>query len=696
MSDVDEIRHVADESAQDPIVVEGEVHQQDENEHPVDPEESQEAQMPMTMEAWKKLERELDEMRAKAEKNLEETIRFKEEAKRNAARAEEKLAKAQTKDDAKLTEASAWLTELSSRGNVSMAEYMDAAKRAAAGKYVPEEELSRGMSLSTALPQHDYQPDGGLKDVVMATAKTAGDLLKSVRDLGAHTPDETVRIYQDYLEESVLGKVSKMLERSTEVTESNLMQRALGLVDDSKHGLVAPPALGSVAVDKKMREGFLMAVDTIDSKSGGIEFTKFLERARDYIQNAKTSERSAYHLMSEALKNHEALHLQLRVCERQSVPFHEAWMSIQAADLSGQDAMTAKTKMEEMMRSPPKDIALVASRIEDLACRAEANIRSKSARNRAIERRITDAVVNYVNKYNLALAGKIAERAKFLDIRQEKTMEECAKRKVDYDAVTSKFDHPGWGLTYWLRTQKGWTGAHGRVGDKDEVIRVSEVDYQQDNKAVDRTPPDAPDKPSMGSSAQLVIDELRSVIKKEIEGTTRKLRQANNDKFNQLANKVGKVDKHLSDQERIFAGVQAAKGNGPTIPAYNQRPQNNGPGPGFNARSSGWTRNKESPRNAARTNTSRELVPSRGIVCYLCGIEGHVASQCYTYPGDKVGYVVCHLCGNRHTSACRAVGAGPPSRNNSSRQDNDGAPPYASGQTRNFERGPRWAPNNTQ
>ena len=155
MSDADEIRRVPIEPVRDPIVVEGEVHQADEDDRPVDPVETQEVQTPMTMESWKEIERKLDETRARARKDLEEANRINEEAKQNATVAAEKLAKARTKDDSRLAETSAWLTELASRGNVSMADYNDAAKRAAAGKYVPEEELSRGMALSASLPQHD-------------------------------------------------------------------------------------------------------------------------------------------------------------------------------------------------------------------------------------------------------------------------------------------------------------------------------------------------------------------------------------------------------------------------------------------------------------------------------------------------------------------------------------------------------------
>ena len=590
---------------------------------------------------------EIHAAQVRADRNMDEARIFNMRAKQDEEAASASSAKASHRIDGKTAETSVWLRDLAEGGNISMADYSDAAKRAAAGEYAPADELERSMNLSSSLPQSDYQPDGGIKDVIMATAKVAGDAIEALKKKGVDVTQGNLRVYDNYLHKSVLEKVNKMIEKTKEDTETRLLQQAFGLVDNTKHALVPPPALGNVSADKKMRDAFLMSADPVNAKSGGIEFTRFLERAKDYLQNAKVSERSAYHLMSEGLKDHEALHLQLRVCERQSVPFHEAWISIQAADLSGQDALIARAELDDLLKNPPKDYGLVASKIEDLCCRAEANVRSKAARDRAVERRITDVVVNYVNKYNLALAGKIAERAKFLDIRQEKTMEECARRGVDYDAVTSKFDHPGWGLTYWLRTQKGWTGAHGRVGDPNELIRVAEVDCQPGQMAgnVRSTTKEETEALNNESETQLVISELRSLVKRELGESANQLRQFNEDRMRQIADKLSAVDKQVAGQGRPPNGGNTARRNWTGPPAHGGRSKGRFPGT--------WG---DTNRRAATAGGNPGRGPRTMVKCYLCGEPGHIAPRCHIYPDEKVGFVTCHFCGNRHTSECKARG----------------------------------------
>lgn len=552
----------------------------------------------------------------------------------------------------------AHISSLANNKTMTMDEYETAVRRAKSAGYISEEQKARVMTMNDIVG--NYQPDYGLKDVLLATAKGAASALGKVEELGEDLDLNTTRVRDLFLEDQALSKVSEMLDGAAKRHDSKLISESIGLNSANGRELVPPPILGNNVVDKKTKENWGIMVRGLGKNIGGAVFKRFLQRAREFLQTEKVSPSGAYTLMKDALDGQPAMLTQVELYEQDDTDFHQIWVALQASFSTTDDESVAEEKLKEMLLNPSDDVNEVASIIERNSVLMNSTVEDRALRNRMTEREMTKAVTKYVNMYMIGQTDALKQVIEKLKQNQKEHQEYCARTGQDAEATRIKWNGPGWGLTQWLRERKEYVKPHTMVQRKDQNLparaHIGEVGVApvvpQEDEATREVK-------ALRAEISEVRQELSKAVKRAHDDSNKPFVGGNN-RGNGRGNDRGNNQKRTKNvfSEVVAESKSRAASSGSEIEglkrqvqrltdnlnaAFSRQNRNGRPGDGRGNQGQGAGGNGFASGNNA---------PMRGA-CFLCKRENHWANVCRTYPGERPGPNVCQTCGGRHTSPCK-------------------------------------------
>ena len=597
----------------------------------------------------------------------------------------------------------AHISSLAQNKSMTMDEYETAVRRAESAGYISEEQKARVMTMNDVVS--NYQPDYGLKDVLLATAKGTASALGKVEELGEDLDMNTTRVRELFLEDQALSKVAEMLDSATKRHDSKLISESIGLSSANGRELVPPPILGNNVVDKKTKENWGIMVRGLGKNIGGAVFKRFLQRAREFLQTEKVSPSGAYTLMKDALESQPAMLTQVELYEQDDTDFHQIWVALQASFSTTDDESIAEERIKEMLQNPPDDVNEVASIIERNSVLMNSTVEDRALRNRMVEREMTKIVTKYVNMYMIGQTDALKQVIEKLKQNQKEHQEYCARTGQNAEATRIKWKGPGWGLTQWLRERKEYVKPHTMVPRKDQNLparaHIGEVGTASVAPQEDATTREVKAlraeisevKQELGKAVQRANDNLN---KPYVGGNNRSNNRGNN-RGNDRGNNRGRPKNVFS--EVVAESKSRAANSGSEIEglkrqvqrltdnlsaALNSQNRNQRPGDG---------RGNQGQFAGGNGFASGNGAPMRGA-CFLCKRENHWANACRTYPGERPGPNTCQTCGGRHTSPCKQrvrgnAGGGQQQQQQQQRSVFSAAPNQRSGRNGQNDRGGR-------